>query len=52
MATPVMLSGVSVSPKSHAEREMVATSFAMPDIDIGTTPARLMMLYVDGVVSA
>ena len=39
-ATPVMLSGVSSSPKNHAENEMVATSFAMPAIDIGITPVR------------
>lgn len=44
MATPVMFNGVKVSPNNHAEILIVVTSFAMPDIAIGTTPARLMML--------
>jgi hypothetical protein len=43
-ATPVMLRGVSWSPKNHAETLIVATSLAMPAIDIGTTPARWRML--------
>jgi hypothetical protein len=45
MATPVMFNGVNSSPKNHAEIVMVATSFAIPAIDIGTTPARWMMLF-------
>jgi hypothetical protein len=44
MATPMMLSGVSLSWKTTAEIEIVVTSFAIPAIDIGTTPARWMML--------
>jgi hypothetical protein len=40
MATPVMFKGVSSSPKNQAEIVIVVTSFAMPAIDIGTTPAR------------
>lgn len=45
IATPVMLSGESSSPKTQAEMVIVVTSFAMPAIDMGTTPARRMMLY-------
>lgn len=44
MPTPVMLRGVSSSPKTAAEIEIVVTSFAMPAIDIGTMPARRRML--------
>lgn len=44
IATPVTLSGVSSSPKSHAETVIVVTSLAIPAIDMGTTPARCMML--------
>jgi hypothetical protein len=40
IATPTMLSGVKISPKNHAEIEIVVTSFAIPAIDIGTTPTR------------
>jgi hypothetical protein len=43
-ATPVMLRGVSLSPKSRADVLIVATSFAIPAIDIGTTPTRCIML--------
>ena len=43
-ATPVMLRGVSSSPKSKADVLIVATSFAIPAIDIGTTPTRCIML--------
>lgn len=43
-ATPVMFKGVSTSPKNQAEIVIVETSFAMPAIDIGTTPARWMIL--------
>lgn len=42
--TPVMFNGVNSSPKTIAETMIVVTSFAMPAMDIGTTPARLMML--------
>lgn len=42
--TPVMFKGVSSSPKTQAETVMVATSFAIPAIDMGTTPMRWMML--------
>ena len=44
MTTPVMFKGVSWSPKNHAETLIVATSFAIPAIDIGTTPARCKIL--------
>lgn len=44
MATPVMFSGVNSSPKNQAAQTIVVTSFAMPAMDIGTTPARWMML--------
>lgn len=50
MPTPVMFNGVNSSPKTIAETAMVVTSFAMPAIDIGTTPARLMMLVGCGEV--
>lgn len=43
-ATPVMLRGVSSSPNSKADELMVATSFAIPAIDIGTTPTRCIIL--------
>jgi hypothetical protein len=39
-----MFKGVSSSPKSKADALIVATSFAMPAIDIGTAPTRCMML--------
>ncbi len=44
IATPVMLRGVSSSPKSKADVLIVATSFAIPAIDIGTTPTRCIIL--------
>lgn len=44
IATPVIFSGVSSSPKNHADTEIVDTSFAIPAIDMGTTPARCMIL--------
>lgn len=44
IATPVMLSGVNSSPKNQAEIVIVVTSLAMPAIDIGTTPARWIIL--------
>ena len=44
--TPVILSGVNSSPKNHAETTMVVTSLAIPAMDIGTTPARLMILII------
>ena len=44
MATPVIFSGVRTSPKNQADMVMVETSFAMPAIDMGTTPARCMIL--------
>lgn len=44
--TPVIFSGVNSSPKNHAETMMVVTSFAIPAMDIGTTPARLMILII------
>lgn len=40
MARPTKFNGVSSSPNNHAATEMVATSFAIPAMDIGTTPAR------------
>lgn len=43
--TPVMFKGVSSSPKTQAETVMVATSFAIPAIDMGTTPMRWMILF-------
>ena len=43
-ATPVMFKGVSSSPKSKADALMVATSFAIPVIDIGTAPMRCIIL--------
>ena len=43
-ATPVMFKGVNSSPKSKAETLMVATSFAIPAIDMGTAPTRWMIL--------
>ena len=39
-----MFRGVSSSPKNHAEIVMVETSLAIPAIDMGTTPARWMIL--------
>ena len=42
--TPVMLRGVSSSPNSRADVLIVATSFAIPAIDIGTTPTRCIIL--------
>jgi hypothetical protein len=45
--TPRMFSGVSSSPNSQAEIEMVVTSFAIPAMDMGTTPARRRMLHGD-----
>lgn len=45
--TPVTLSGVSSSPKNHAEALIVVTSFAIPAIDMGTMPARCRMLVAD-----
>lgn len=44
MTTPMMFSSVSWSPKTQAEMEMVVTSLKIPAIDIGTDPARCMML--------
>lgn len=44
MPTPVMFNGVNSSPKTIAETRIVVTSFAIPAMDMGTTPARLMML--------
>jgi hypothetical protein len=44
MPTPVMFNGVNSSPKTIEETMIVVTSFAIPAMDIGTTPARLMML--------
>jgi len=44
MATPTAFNNVSLSPKNHDEIIIVDTSFPMPAIDIGTTPARWMML--------
>jgi len=38
--TPVMFSGVRSSLKNQAEIVMVVTSFAMPAMDMGTTPVR------------
>ena len=43
-ATPVMFKGVSSSPKSKADALIVATSFAIPAIDIGTAPTRWIIL--------
>lgn len=43
-ATPVMLRGESSSPKIKADVLIVATSFAIPAIDIGTTPTRCIIL--------
>ena len=43
-AAPTMFKGVSSSPKNHAEMVMVETSLAMPAMDMGTTPARCMIL--------
>ena len=39
-----MFKGVNSSPKSKAETLMVATSFAIPAIDMGTAPTRWMIL--------
>jgi len=39
-----MFKGVSSSPKSKADALIVATSFAIPAIDIGTTPMRWIIL--------
>jgi hypothetical protein len=39
-----MFKGESWSPKNHADMLIVVTSLAMPAIDIGTTPARRIML--------
>jgi hypothetical protein len=36
--------GVSWSPNSKADALIVATSFAIPAIDIGTTPTRCIIL--------
>lgn len=44
MATPVIFSGVRTSPKNQAAIVIVETSFAIPAIDMGTTPARWIML--------
>jgi hypothetical protein len=44
MTTPTMLRGVSSSPKNQDDMVIVVTSFAIPAIDVGTIPARLMML--------
>lgn len=49
--TPVIFSGVSSSPKTQAEMVMVATSFAIPAIDMGTTPMRWRMLKAPYAVS-
>jgi hypothetical protein len=43
-ATPVMFRGVNSSPNSKADTLMVATSFAIPAIDMGTAPTRWMIL--------
>lgn len=46
-----MLSGVRLSPKIAAEMLIVVTSFAMPAIDMGTTPARWMILWAFKILS-
>ena len=46
MPTPVMFNGVNSSPNITAAAPIVVASFATPAIDIGMTPARLMMLGV------
>lgn len=44
--TPTAFSRVIWSPKNQLEAKIVETSFAMPAIDIGTTPALWIMLGV------
>ena len=43
-ATPVMFRGVNSSPNIRADTLIVATSFAIPAIDMGTAPTRWIML--------
>ena len=40
MTTPVIFKGDNSSPKNQADTVIVVTSFAMPAIDMGTTPVR------------
>jgi hypothetical protein len=49
--TPVMLSGVRLSPKIAAEMLIVVAFFAMSAIDMCTTPARWMILWAFKILS-